>query len=86
MKELTKAITAELAKMPEGTPVTTATFLQIADRETVLLLPPLDTGCLATGGVAEYEAYSSEMRNVSDSTQRRIGLSEKRNEGKRHHP
>jgi hypothetical protein len=35
MKELTKALTAELAKMPEGTPVTAAAFLHLADRETV---------------------------------------------------
>ncbi len=35
MKELTKAITAGLAKMPEGTPVTTAEFLHLADRVTV---------------------------------------------------
>jgi hypothetical protein len=35
MKELAKAIAAELAKMPEGTPVTTATFLHLADRETI---------------------------------------------------
>jgi hypothetical protein len=49
-------------------------------------LPPA-TGCLATGGIAGYEAYGSEMRNVSDSTQRRISLSEKRNEEvERHHP
>jgi hypothetical protein len=34
MKELAKAIAAELAKMPEGTPVTTAAFLHLADRET----------------------------------------------------
>jgi hypothetical protein len=35
MKELTKAITAELANMPEGTPVTAAAFLHLADREPV---------------------------------------------------
>jgi hypothetical protein len=35
MKELTKAITAELAKMPEGTPVTAAAFLHLSDREPV---------------------------------------------------
>ena len=35
MQELTKAITAEFAKMPEGTPVTAAAFLHLADRETV---------------------------------------------------
>jgi hypothetical protein len=35
MKELTKAIIAEFAKMPEGTPVTAAAFLHLADRETI---------------------------------------------------
>jgi hypothetical protein len=35
MKELAKAIAAELAKMPEGTPVTAAAFLHLADRATV---------------------------------------------------
>ena len=35
MKELDKAIAAELAKMPEGTPMTAAAFLHLADRETV---------------------------------------------------
>jgi len=35
MQELTKAITAEFAKMPEGTPVTAAAFLHLADRENV---------------------------------------------------
>ncbi len=35
MKELAKTITAELAKMPEGTPVTAAVFLHLADRATV---------------------------------------------------
>ena len=35
MKELTEAITADLAKIPEGTPVTAAAFLHLADRETV---------------------------------------------------
>jgi hypothetical protein len=35
MKQLTKAITAELANMPEGTPVTAEAFLHLADRETV---------------------------------------------------
>ncbi len=35
MRELAKAITAELAKMHEGKPVTVATFLHLADRETI---------------------------------------------------
>jgi len=35
MQELTKAITAELAKMPEGTPVTAAALLHLADRAAV---------------------------------------------------
>jgi hypothetical protein len=35
MKELAKAIAAELAKMPEGTPVTTAAFLHLANCRTV---------------------------------------------------
>jgi hypothetical protein len=35
MQELAKAIAAELAKMLEGTPVTAAAFLHLADRATV---------------------------------------------------
>jgi len=35
MKELTKVITAELARMPEGTPVTATSFRHLANRETV---------------------------------------------------
>jgi hypothetical protein len=35
MKELTTAITTELAKLPEGTPITAATFVHLADRQSV---------------------------------------------------
>ena len=35
MKELTTAITTELNKLPEGTPVTAASFLHLADRQSV---------------------------------------------------
>jgi hypothetical protein len=35
MKEITTAIMTELAKLPEGIPITAATFLHLADRESV---------------------------------------------------
>jgi hypothetical protein len=78
MQELTKAITAEFAKVLRQLAEKSSSERYPCISEARIGIPGVDTGRLATAAIAGYEAYDGEMRNVSDSAQRRIGSSEGR--------